>query len=89
MTDFKDPVALLALIGLVITIVLMLLKFKGAILLGILSTTVIGIFMGVTQVPDLSQINFGIPSISPTFMKLDFAGLFSDPSKILIGAHSK
>ena len=84
MTNFKDPVALLALIGLVITIVLMLLKFKGAILLGILSTTVIGIFMGVTQVPDLSQIDFGIPSMAPTFMKLDFAGLFSDPSKIFL-----
>lgn len=29
MTDFKDPIALLALIGLVITLILMLLKFKG------------------------------------------------------------
>lgn len=68
MTDFKDPVALLALIGLVITLILMLLKFKGAILLGILLTTVVGIFMGVTQVPDFSQISFGIPSIAPTFL---------------------
>ena len=82
MTDFKDPAALLALIGLVITLILMLLKFKGAILLGILLTTVVGIFMGVTQVPDFSQISFGIPSIEPTFFKLDFVGLFSDPSKI-------
>lgn len=82
MTDFKDPVELLALIGLVITLILMLLKFKGAILLGILLTTVVGIFMGVTQVPDFSQISFGIPSIAPTFFKLDFVGLFSDPSKI-------
>ncbi|MDZ5000582.1 NCS2 family permease, partial [Clostridium perfringens] len=52
LTSFKDPVAQLALIGLIITIVLMLLKLKSAILVGILSTTVIGIFMGVTQVPD-------------------------------------
>ncbi len=84
MTDFTDKTALLALIGLVITIVLMLINFKGAILLGILLTTVIGIFMGVTQVPDFSQINFGIPSIEPTFFKLDFAGLFSDPTKIFL-----
>lgn len=84
MTDFKDPVALLALIGLVITLILMLINFKGAILVGILLTTVIGIFMGVTQVPDFSQINFGIPSLKPTFFKLDFAGLFSDPSKIVL-----
>ena len=40
--------------------------------------------MGVTQVPDFSQINFGIPSIEPTFFKLDFAGLFSDPTKIFL-----
>lgn len=84
MTNFKDPVALLALIGLLITIVLMLVEFKGAILVGILLTTVIGIFMGVTQVPDFSQVSFGIPSMAPTFMKLDFAGLFSDPSKIFL-----
>lgn len=83
-TDFKNPVAILALIGLVITIVLMLINFKGAILVGILLTTVIGIFMGVTQVPDFSQIRFGIPSVAPTFFKLDFAGLFSDPSKIVL-----
>ena len=84
LTDFKDPVAILALIGLIITLVLMLMNFKAAILLGILLTTVIGIFMGVTQVPDFSQISFGIPSIEPTFFKLDFAGLFNDPSKIFI-----
>ncbi|GAA0086096.1 NCS2 family permease [Clostridium sp. CTA-7] len=84
LTSFKDPVAQLALIGLIITIVLMLLKLKSAILVGILSTTVIGIFMGVTQVPDFSQISFSIPSIAPTFLKLDFAGLFSDPSKTFL-----
>lgn len=84
MTDFTDKAALLALIGLVITIVLMLINFKGAILLGILLTTVIGIFMGVTQVPDFSQMSFGVPSIAPTFFKLDFAGLFSDPTKIFL-----
>lgn len=84
LTDFKDPVAILALIGLIITLVLMLMNFKAAILLGILLTTVIGIFMGVTQVPDFSQISFGIPSIEPTLFKLDFAGLFNDPSKIFI-----
>lgn len=84
MTNFKDPVALLALIGLIITIVLMLLKFNGAILFGIIITTVIGIFMGVTNIPELSQIDFGVPSIAPTFMQLDFAGLFSDPGKIFL-----
>ncbi|MEG3042656.1 MAG: NCS2 family permease, partial [Clostridium sp.] len=82
LTSFKDPIAQLALIGLTITIILMLLKVKGAILIGILGTTVIGIFTGVTQVPDFSTMSFAIPSLEPTFFKLDFVGLFEDPSKI-------
>ena len=81
-TNFTDPIAQLALIGLVITIILMLLKVKGSILIGIIGTTIIGIFTGVTQVPDFSTIGLSIPSLAPTFFKLDFAGLFSDPSKI-------
>ncbi|MGL5086424.1 MAG: NCS2 family permease [Clostridium sp.] len=84
LTNFKDPIAQLALIGLVITIVLMLLKVKSAILVGIVSTTIVGIFTGVTNVPDFSTISFEIPSIAPTFMQLDFAGLFSDPSKFFL-----
>lgn len=84
LTNFKDPVSQLALIGLLITIVLMLLKLKSAILVGIISTTAIGIFTGVTQVPDFSAISFAVPSIAPTFFKLDFAGLFSDPSKFFL-----
>lgn len=82
LTNFADPIAQLALIGLVITVILMILKVKGSILIGILATTIIGIFMGVTQIPDLATMNFGIPSLKPTFFKLDILGLFRDPSKV-------
>ncbi|WP_040214355.1 NCS2 family permease [Clostridium polynesiense] len=82
--NFKDPVAQLALIGVVITIVLMLLKSKSAILLGILITTVIGIFFGVTQIPDLSTVSFKVPSLAPTLFQLDFAGLFANSQKTFI-----
>ena len=44
--------ALLALIGLIITIVLYARKVPGSILLGILITTIIGIPLWVTSVPD-------------------------------------
>ncbi|MEG0774005.1 NCS2 family permease [Clostridium sp.] len=84
MVNFKDPVAQLALIGLVITIVLMILEVKSAILFGILATTFIGVFFGVTQVPELGSMNFKVPSLEPTLFKLDFAGLFSDPGKIFL-----
>ncbi|HOP72504.1 MAG TPA: NCS2 family permease [Thermoclostridium caenicola] len=80
LVNFADPAAQLALIGLVIIVVLMILKVKGAILLGILATTVIGIPMGVT---DTSLSNpYKISDIADTAFKLDFGGLFADPAKI-------
>lgn len=81
LTNFRDPVAQIALIGLVITVVLMLLRVKGSILIGILATTIIGIPLGVTNI-DLSGASFLPPSLAPTFLKLDIAGLFADPSKL-------
>ena len=50
--DLSHATALVAIIGLVITVVLYILKVPGAILIGIAATTVIGIPFGVTTVPD-------------------------------------
>ncbi len=44
--------AIVAVLGLIITIVLFMLKVPGAILLGIFITTIIGIPFGVTSIPD-------------------------------------
>ncbi|TDT63657.1 NCS2 family permease [Fonticella tunisiensis] len=82
--NFKDPVAQLALIGLLITVILMILKVKSSILLGIVLTTVIGIFFKVTQVPNLSEISFAVPSLAPTFLKLDFTGLFDSAQRTFV-----
>lgn len=82
--NFKDPVAQVALIGLVITIILMVKKVKSAILLGIVLTTFTAIIFKVTTVPNFADMNFAIPSLAPTLFKLDFVGLFADPSKVFI-----
>ena len=64
---------LLALIGIALTIILMLFKVKGAILIGIILTTLIGIPMGITNTNvDLSFANI---SVEPVFFKLSFEGL--------------
>ncbi|NMB98527.1 MAG: NCS2 family permease [Clostridiaceae bacterium] len=81
LVNFTDKHAQLALIGLVITIILMLLKVKGAIIIGIIATTLIGIPMGITT---LGGDRYSVTAISETFFKLDFSGLFSDPSRIFI-----
>lgn len=82
LVNFTDPVSVLAIIGVVIIVVLMLLKVKGAILIGIAATTIIGIPMGVTILPELTAASFIPPSVAPTFFKLDIFGLFADPSKL-------
>lgn len=82
--NFKDPVAQLALIGLIITVILMVFRVKSSILIGIVATTILGIFFKVTHVPGLAQMDFSVPSLSPTLFKMDFPGLFGDPKKIFI-----
>lgn len=64
---------LLAIIGLIITAVLLVFKVRGAILYAILATTLIGIPLGVTNLA--VTFNFENLSLAPTFFKLSFTGL--------------
>ncbi|MBR4005988.1 MAG: NCS2 family permease [Treponema sp.] len=75
--DLQHSAALVAVIGLIITIILYILKVPGAILIGIAITTLIGIPFGVTHVPE----NFSIISKpdSPYFFQFDFKGIAIDP----------
>ena len=66
---------LLAIIGIVITGILVARKVKGALFLGMVITTIIGIPMGVTQMP--SAIVSMPPSISSTFMQFEWHNIFS------------
>ncbi|RYD05750.1 hypothetical protein N752_07600 [Desulforamulus aquiferis] len=52
MGSFHNPNALLTLIGLAITAILMANRVKGSLLIGILASTLIGIPMGVTVIPE-------------------------------------
>jgi AGZA family xanthine/uracil permease-like MFS transporter len=71
MGNVKDPSTLLAVFGLILTAVLMARKVRGAILLGIIITTVAGIAVGLVDVPtELIRI----PDVGPTFMALDIRG---------------
>ncbi|WP_296665017.1 MULTISPECIES: NCS2 family permease [unclassified Treponema] len=73
--DLSHATALVAIIGLIITVVLYILKVPGAILIGIAATTVIGIPFGVTAVPE----NFkpvSVPS-APFLFKFEWAGVLS------------
>jgi AGZA family xanthine/uracil permease-like MFS transporter len=70
--DLSSGPALLTLFGLVLISVLMTLKVKGAILIGLIVTTLVGlpfeltVYHGVVDLP---------PDISPVFLQMDLAGL--------------
>ena len=50
--NLEHASAIVAMLGLILTIVLYMLKVPGAILLGIAITTIIGIPFGVTKIPE-------------------------------------
>ena len=66
---------LLAIIGIVITGILVVRKVKGALFLGMIITAIIGIPMGVIDLPE--KIFSMPPSISSTFMQFEWSNIFS------------
>ena len=73
--------ALVAVIGLIITIVLYVLKVPGAILIAIAATTIIGIPFGVTAIPD-GWKPFSVPA-APLFCKFAFGEAFSSGTMVI------
>jgi AGZA family xanthine/uracil permease-like MFS transporter len=70
-----NSAGILALIGLLITAILMAYKVKGAIVIGILATTLIGLPMGQTLLPE--SITMAGVSLSTVAFQLDFGGLMA------------
>ena len=79
--DLKSAPVLLALVTLILMIALDKLKIPGAIVISILATTIIGMIVGVKLG---SSIVSPIPSMSPTFMQLDFSALGSSLFLIVV-----
>lgn len=74
--DFTKPEVLLTIIGILLTGILMAKRIKGAMLIGVVATTLIGIPMGITNVANVQLISTP-PSLMPTFFKMDFHGLLT------------
>jgi AGZA family xanthine/uracil permease-like MFS transporter len=69
--NFADHEVQAACFGLVLTLILIARKINGAILLGILGTTLLGIFRGLSQWP---AALVSVPHPSLTFLKFDLRG---------------
>ena len=75
--DLTSPVALLALFGLALTIVLLAFKVRAAIFFGLVGTALVGLIVGLFDVagmPILPTFEGALPSLAPTFGKA-FAGI--------------
>ena len=84
MGDFTDPAVQLAAIGLLIIVVLSFIRVKingrvyqvrGPVLISIVITTIIGLFTGVTQLPD-QLMTTSLAPLGDVAFKFTFKGIF-------------
>ena len=79
--DLTTGSALLGAIGVVVTSILLVKNVKGALLIGILLTTVIGIPLGVTNI---SGIFSTPPSIEPIFLQFEWSHIFTKEMFVIV-----
>ncbi len=88
MSILNQPPLWLFLIGLFLIIILLLLKVKGAILIGIVATALIGIPVGVTAPGDTVSFSDSLAALPSTlgviFTEEGLGSLFSEGAKIPI-----
>lgn len=90
LVNFTQPGAIVALIGLLLMAVLVVKKVPGAVLIGIVATTVIGIPFGVTNLhlSAANSLGHAISQLGTTFgaafSAQGFGSLFSDSHHILL-----
>lgn len=81
MGDITSGPALLGMIGLVITSFLLIKGVRGALLFGIIITTLIGIPMGITN---FGGIFSAPPSIEPIFWQFEWHNIFTKDMVIVV-----
>lgn len=64
--DLTVPSTLLAIFGMVVTVVLMVRRVKGGIFFGMIIAAVIGMIFKVVELPS-AIVDFNVPSMAPTF----------------------
>ena len=89
LVTFNNPGVILAIIGIILTFILLVFKVRGAILIGIIATTIIGIPMGVvdvTQAGTTSGLGEAFAQLGTTFGAAfgpeGMGSLFADPEKL-------
>lgn len=81
--DVGSPSVLIAFGGIVLIGILLSLRVKGALLIGIFAATLAGLPFGVTHLPEGSLIDLP-PSPAPVFFKFDFSKVFTVDMLVVI-----
>ena len=81
MGNITSGTALLGMIGLVVTSVLLVKGVRGALLFGILITTLIGIPMGITKFDGIVSTP---PSIEPIFWQFEWHNIFTKEMIVVV-----
>lgn len=91
--DLSNPGALLALFGIFLTAILVIRRVRGAMLIGIMVVTILGMIVknpetgaAYTMIPE-SIFSFENPvtAMAPTFGKLTIKGMFSGAPEMVLG----
>ena len=75
--NISEPSAYLASAGIILIGILLVLRIRGAILLGIIAITLVGIPIGATNIPENFSLVSLPPSLEPVFFKLNFSQIFT------------
>lgn len=78
--DLTNPSTLLAIFGLVITVIFMVRGIKGGIFFGMLIAAVVGMIFSIVELP--SAIIGNVPSMGPTF-GVALEPIFNDPGSLM------
>ena len=71
--DFSQPETLLSALGFLLISILAIRNVPGAIIIGVLTITLAGVFLGLVQFQGVLALP---PDLAPTFMQLDILGAF-------------
>ena len=82
----NNPTVLLTIFGLILTVILLILNVKGAIFIGIIITTLVGVPFGLTQLGDTISFGEALSQLPETFLAAfgnpGLVSLFNNPAKL-------
>ena len=81
--NMADPNVWIAILGLIVIAVLLVKRVHGAILIGIIISTLFAGFLGLIQLPQGSWITLP-PSIEPIFFKFEWSSIFTFDMLIVV-----